>query len=965
MSEKLSTVDASKKATAEQLADYWVSQKLSGKRIIRSLEGVYGNRPTLQQQRIFVQANKIYGKKIRNPGIRSQLDDTTEIINRARDLGFKRNINEFIKLNQRSYKKLIGKLNLNEKLKVQKLIAAQKKEEINAAKLKKIKQKKKIIDQTINYIKNKSNNNLILTKKGLQNVTRQQLIDKALGKTDRDALNKFILKYGLSTSLAPGKGAVSLGPSSGNIKKDLYDLQKELSKTKINKAKAKTLVKRLKGEGKLAGLGFTSQFLRNIEAVIDTPKTLRELGTQLKNDPNAVKNISKRAAKALKKGTQNFVILAKTNPGEAIGRVGGEIVFLKGADELLRLLGRGVEVAGAKLSPKYTKLKNGKLIVELNNGRKVDVGLGGGLTETSSSTAETIIKKAGGSGGRGLYGGTSIGRGIGKGIYNTGSKGVDISNKVILDVVNKIPKDSLKNQLKKAGKTINAVSSQRDALFNLIKRRRIIRKPIPGEENLPKKVRAQLQKFDRGKLNANQIIKLDREIRKVELKKGLGKPKGLLERSFFADPNLKVRPSRLGLESDKGASIIDIIKGNVRLKKNKPEILLFDNVKVQDLPKSLESVKKKLRTGKNLTQKEADQLLNFQLKKSGKFKPIGFFTKESEVTLAPGEIIRKKKKVATTVINGRRVDIVTAEVYKPSKSTKKLLKDYESGKLSKKQIRSLDKKLKKETKIDYGVSSSKSLNKKYLPIKRISTSLTVSSIGRSRRGSSFSRLSKRSRSSKIKIPSKTYKSSSSYYSKSSTSSGSKTSKGSSTSRGSKGSKSKSTKTSRVLKVKRSLKPKRSTLFKKSSRKRRINKQNSNRGYNVYARPVKKIKGKKRNKLIKVNKVPLSKSRAEDLRNYISDTSLARTAQIKPTSKKPKRPLLKIPAGYAQRTKRKFRNYKIRKGKRVPLKKGSVIELNNYLLDTFQEKRKISLRRRINQISRKPKTRKVRVKSKRR
>lgn len=130
-----------------------------------------------------------------------------------------------------------------------------------------------------------------------------------------------------------------------------------------------------------------------------------------------------------------------------------------------------------------------------------------------------------------------------------------------------------------------------------------------------------------------------------------------------------------------------------------------------------------------------------------------------------------------------------------------------------------------------------------------------------------------------------------------------------------------------------------------------------RAYNVFARPIKKTKKQKRPKLVKVNKVPLSKSVAKDVRNNIIDTSLARTGRIKKAKGKPQKKRLNVPSGYAKRTSKKFRRHRIVKGKRKPLPKGKVIEKRKHLLDTKQEKRKISLRRRIKQLSKKPKKRK--------
>ena len=113
--------------------------------------------------------------------------------------------------------------------------------------------------------------------------------------------------------------------------------------------------------------------------------------------------------------------------------------------------------------------------------------------------------------------------------------------------------------------------------------------------------------------------------------------------------------------------------------------------------------------------------------------------------------------------------------------------------------------------------------------------------------------------------------------------------------------------------------------------------------------MKRKGAKKIPKLIKINKVPLSKARAEDLRNYIIDTSLARTGKMKITAKNIQRPILKAPASYGSKTRPKFRTYKIRKKKRVPLRKGKVIERRKRLLDTVQERKQITLLRRIRQL----------------
>ena len=121
-----------------------------------------------------------------------------------------------------------------------------------------------------------------------------------------------------------------------------------------------------------------------------------------------------------------------------------------------------------------------------------------------------------------------------------------------------------------------------------------------------------------------------------------------------------------------------------------------------------------------------------------------------------------------------------------------------------------------------------------------------------------------------------------------------------------------------------------------------------RSFHVYARPLRK-KGRKKPKLIRVTKRPIKKRRARDLRNYLVDTSLSRTAGLKGSGRKPFKQTLKAPTGYASKTQKKFRKFKIVKGKKIPLRKWRVIERKRHLLDTKQEKKQITLRKRIAQM----------------
>ena len=145
-------------------------------------------------------------------------------------------------------------------------------------------------------------------------------------------------------------------------------------------------------------------------------------------------------------------------------------------------------------------------------------------------------------------------------------------------------------------------------------------------------------------------------------------------------------------------------------------------------------------------------------------------------------------------------------------------------------------------------------------------------------------------------------------------------------------------------------------FKKRKVKKVIIKKKGKQSFDVFAKPV---KGKR---LIKINKKPLSRTDAKGLRNLVIDTSLSRQGSIKPRKGIPKKPSIKVPRGFAKITSKKFRRFRIRKGKIIRLPKGRVIERSKHLLDTRQERRKISLRRRIKQLRSKKKPTKKPVKN---
>lgn len=104
--------------------------------------------------------------------------------------------------------------------------------------------------------------------------------------------------------------------------------------------------------------------------------------------------------------------------------------------------------------------------------------------------------------------------------------------------------------------------------------------------------------------------------------------------------------------------------------------------------------------------------------------------------------------------------------------------------------------------------------------------------------------------------------------------------------------------------------------------------------------------KRRGKFIKINKSPLSKRQALDLGSDVADHSLANTFVIKKTKRRAKPAKLLIRSGYFKVTRPKFRDFRIKKGKKIPLKNKFIERRGIARLDTIQERNKIQAERYI-------------------
>lgn len=489
-----------------------------------------------------------------------------------------------------------------------------------------------------------------------------------------------------------------------------------------------------------------------------------------------------------------------------------------------------------------------------------------------------------------------------------------------LKVVGNIPGESVAKQIGRAGGTSRvATSSQANKLVGLIKGGKIVRKPL-GTTKAGKKIedvlstagKRRLVRFDKGNISPRDLVSLDRE---VKIKGG----KGILERSFFADPAGRVRPSRLGVEKEKPLSLYESISEDITFRKSKPQVLVFKDAQIEKLPRSLQGIKNKLRAGKPLTNLESAKLVQFQLKRSGKFKPLGFVSKESEITLAPGELIRRKRVLGSINVRGRRVPIVKVEVYRPKANTKKLITKLRNKKITKKEIAQLNRRLKKETGLDYKLSSSSRSGGRYVSLKKSAAKAIISSSPRlnksSRKGGRSSPRTRSGGSSGRSSP-RTRKSGSSK-------SPIRRSPKSGSSYGSSG-----RSPLRTGKSGRSI-----ILTKPKGYSPRILPRQVNTYYVVH-----KVGGQYR----KLYPKPLTATDARDFAVYAIDNKLSKTAFLVPLGKASR--VVSVPKaiqGYYGRNSRKVRPYRIRFGKKRQLVNG-YIEKRPYFRDTPGENRALRL-----------------------
>jgi hypothetical protein len=440
---------------------------------------------------------------------------------------------------------------------------------------------------------------------------------------------------------------------------------------------------------------------------------------------------------------------------------------------------------------------------------------------------------------------------------------------------------------------------------------------------------------------------------------------------MYFDPDRILRKSRLAAGAERvpeEGTLFDLLTGEASLfnRTPKPTIYVIEEF-VEKLPKTKEfrpiikKLKASVKAGKdpNLTKAELAKLTRWQVTPSGKLKPIGSTTYqgglEREVTIAPGEAIKKVKKLGTLKVGNQRIPIYAIKIVQGVKKTRlikrienlnktisELLKRKRKVK-TKKAKRNLDKKIASKKKELEKIKTKKAGKevKEFLkdsrrrPTRRkkvFATRRRLAATSASRIRGKAKRTARRTPISRTRPVRTTVRKTTRRVSPRRI-----TPKRTTRRVTSRGTTPKRT-TRRV--TSRGTTPKRTTRRVKSKKKEQLRKSKEANSYNVYV--------KSGGRFLKANTKPLSKQNAQDRASYIVDHSTAATAKIKPTKKV--KYLGKISSKeVGARNKIKARTYRIVKGKRVPLLNTIIEKRGKPRINTRGEKRGLIASRLIKQL----------------
>lgn len=744
---------------------------------------------------------------------------------------------------------------------------------------------------------------------------RKSFVLKGVTKPSETILKQSLLPSIRSKTVAEIQRIRSSKPtvSQGFLQRNLNIIQKNIQKLERQKERKQSFaiskkiidLEREKRQIKssltslaLVGTGVVKSIFTNAQGFNELRKNAPLIFQTLRQNPSKALKIPGIIARGLKEEGKEIVALYQVSPQLAVGRVAGELVSFGGTGKILKA---GVKIPKAtfnkiaNLNPRLLKVKAG--VIDLNKKQK-------GLTVKVGS---------------------------------------------ITDI-----KESVSKQLTREGKKVTAITAQASKIVGFIKRKNIIRKPIPGETDLTKTTKILLSKFDKGKLSAKQVLELNKRIRKETTGKVQQKGVDLLERSTFFDPNKVLRKSRLAIKDEviPEGTFFDLIRGRASIfqKKAKPQILLVEEF-VEKLPRTKEfaSIRTKIARSRvagkdpNLTADELARLSRFQVTPSGKLKPIGSTTfqggLEREVTIAPKEIIKRVKKLGTLKVGNKRVPIIAVKIVKGKENVgiiKRVQKiTGEIKKLTLKKNKTKNPRIKKqlENKIK---SNNKKLNKiktktaskevkeflrdrriakrkKVFPIKRKGLQAVSRTKIKPRKKATPRKITPRKAPGKIKPvkPRLTPRPSA---------------------------KARPRKTSRPG-VRAGMPPKKPTKkkIKFKGKKQRIKKPTAKtfQGYNALAKSKKKF--------VKLNTKPLSRKGALNRASYVVEHSVSARGKIKPIGKVKKLgKVTKKEQGSFNRNKNKVRGFRIVKGKRRTIKSSFIEKKGKPRINTRGEKKGLTV-----------------------
>ena len=704
--------------------------------------------------------------------------------------------------------------------------------------------------------------------------------------------------------------------------------------------------------------------------------------------------ITASMATAIGEGIKQDVKLFKVSPGRSIGKIGAEIyMFEKTGGKALRIVGRVPLTKARQINPFIKKIKGKKLVIKAAPKEKFLVR--GKVRFLKKRVQKPSIKRPISSVADKLRG-----RKPGQFKKFTKSGGLVLEEQTVKSAALEYSK-----QLRKySGKTVTAVNAAADIkpllggkIGRLLKLKKVIRKPLLGGKSYLDDYALILAKDKKGgaaivkllkKLDKGNQLSLD-DVAKLNgwLRKNINPNLSILERSLYLAPESGLRLSRLQISPERSATIRDILTGNFKFRGAKPGVLVFENLKIAKVPKEILRIGDKIaKKGVNYKGFERDwaRVTRWSNKIGAKAKaypggsPIYGGGIELEVTIPPGEYIKKVKKLTKFLYTDKKVPgskvipVYAAEIYRPSKALVKKIKLAKLGKLSKKELakveRILSKQVKKKVKLETPelLKSKRYIRATRAAARRADTSIPVLRLDRGAlKVSAFMVTKGRVKSVRArKVKRKTVKRKTARRPKKVTRPKRKTT--------TKRTKSITRKVSKRATVRKKVtrpsprakpKPRARPRAKRKTPKRtpprtpprrpprrppvkkppvrptaRDNKFGKRRLKKKV--PVFYIKVRRKGKIVNLNQRPLTLSDAKDYLAYNLDHNTIRSGWFEPLS--PTRLVVRLPKaiqGYFGRNKRKLRPYKVRVGKKKAIRNG-YIERTKYILDKRGERKQL-------------------------